>query len=61
MANFTQGSLFIEEYFFGFQTLWADYCEIVYPNVPTVAVTPHPDEVHSTCNCKDAYVHQVPF
>ena len=22
-------------------------------------VTPHPDEVHSTCNCKGAYVHQV--
>ena len=20
---------------------------------------PHPDEVHSTCNCKGAYVHQV--
>ena len=24
-------------------------------------VTPHPDEVHSTCNCKGAYVHQVPL
>ena len=24
-------------------------------------VTPRPDEVHSTCNCKDAYVHQVPL
>ena len=22
-------------------------------------VTPCPDEVHSTCNCKCAYVHQV--
>ena len=22
-------------------------------------VTLHPDEVHSTCNCKGAYVHQV--
>ena len=22
-------------------------------------VTPRPDEVHSTCNCKGAYVHQV--
>ena len=22
-------------------------------------VTPRPNEVHSTCNCKDAYVHQV--
>ena len=25
----------------------------------TETVTPHPDEVHSTCNCKGAYVHQV--
>ena len=22
-------------------------------------VTPRPDEVHNTCNCKVAYVHQV--
>ena len=29
--------------------------------VDFVSVTPHPDEVHSTCNCKDAYVHQVPL
>ena len=26
MVNFTQGSLSVEEYFSGFQTLWADYC-----------------------------------
>ena len=24
-------------------------------------VTARPDEVHSTCNCKGAYVHQVPL
>ena len=24
-------------------------------------VTPRPDEVHSTCNCRGAYVHQVPL
>ena len=24
-------------------------------------VTPRPDEVHSTCNCRDAYVYQVPL
>ena len=24
-------------------------------------VTPCLDEVHSTCNCKGAYVHQVPL
>ena len=29
--------------------------------VHEVFVTPHPDEVHSTCNCKGAYVYQVPL
>ena len=29
--------------------------------VPLSIVTPRPDEVHSTCNCKGAYVHQVPL
>ena len=24
-------------------------------------VTPRPDEVHNTCNCKGAYVDQVPL
>ena len=24
-------------------------------------VTPRPDEVHSTCNCRGAYVNQVPL
>ena len=24
-------------------------------------VTPRPDEVHNTCNCKGAYVHRVPL
>ena len=24
-------------------------------------VTPHHDEVHNICNCKGAYVHQVPL
>ena len=37
MANFTQGSLSIEEYFSGFQTLWTDYSDIVYVNVPVAA------------------------
>ena len=26
-----------------------------------VIVTPRPDEVHSTCNCKGAYMQQVPL
>ena len=47
MANFTQGSLSIEEYFSGFQTLWADYCDIVYANVPTIALSAV-REVHAT-------------
>ena len=24
-------------------------------------VTPRPEQVHSTCNCRGAYVHQVPL
>ena len=24
-------------------------------------VTPRPNEVHSTCNCRGTYVHQVPL
>ena len=47
MSNITQGSLCIEEYFSGFQTLWADYCDIVYANVPTAALSTV-REVHST-------------
>ena len=47
MANFTQGSLSIEEYFSGFQTLWDDYCDIVYANVPTTALSTV-REVHAT-------------
>ena len=47
MANFTQGNLSIEEYFSGFQTLWADYCNIVYANVPTTALSAI-REVHAT-------------
>jgi hypothetical protein len=39
MANFTQGSLSIEEYFSGFQNLWANYSDIVYANVPTAALS----------------------
>ena len=39
MANLTQGSLSIEEYFFGFQTLWANYCDIVSANVPTTTLS----------------------
>ena len=45
MINFTQGSLSIEKYFSGFQTLWADY--IVYANVPTATLSAV-REVHAT-------------
>jgi UDP-3-O-[3-hydroxymyristoyl] glucosamine N-acyltransferase len=38
MANFTQGSLSIEEYFSGFQNLWTNYSDIVYANVPAAAL-----------------------
>jgi hypothetical protein len=39
MANFTQGSLSIEEYFSSFQNLWANYSDIVYANVPAAALS----------------------
>ncbi|KAL6318300.1 hypothetical protein AAG906_039392 [Vitis piasezkii] len=39
MANFTQGSLSIEEYFSGFQTLWTDYSDIVFANVPAITLS----------------------
>ena len=47
MANFTQGLLSIEENFSSFQTLWADYCDIVYANIPTTALSAV-REVHAT-------------
>ena len=47
MTNFTQGSLSIEEYFSGFQTLWVDYCDIVYANVFAAALSAV-REVHAT-------------
>ncbi|XP_068667694.1 uncharacterized protein [Aristolochia californica] len=39
MTNFMQGRYFIEEYFFGFQNLWADYTDIIYENVPVAALS----------------------
>ena len=33
----------------------------VLGGISLMVVTPRPDEVHSTCNCRDAYVHQVPL
>jgi len=38
MANFTQESLSIEEYFSGFQNLWVNYSNIVYVNVSIAAL-----------------------
>ena len=49
MANFTQGSLSIEEYFSGFQTLWTDYSNIVYVNVPAATLSVV-QVVHATSN-----------
>ncbi|KAJ9678122.1 hypothetical protein PVL29_022883 [Vitis rotundifolia] len=47
MTNFTQGSLSIEEYFSSFQTLWTEYSDIVYVNVP-VATLSTVQAVHAT-------------
>ncbi|XP_027918140.1 uncharacterized protein LOC114177099 [Vigna unguiculata] len=39
MANFTQGSLSIEEYYFGFQNLWAEYSNIIYAGISSEALS----------------------
>jgi hypothetical protein len=39
ITNFTQGSLFIEEYFSGLQNLWANYSDIIYANVSATALS----------------------
>ncbi|XP_068639437.1 uncharacterized protein [Aristolochia californica] len=39
MSNFTQGTIYIEEYISGFQNLWADYADIVYENIPVSALS----------------------
>ena len=57
MANFTQGSLSIEEYFSGFQTLWANYCDIVYDNVPIEALSVV-QKVHAT-NKRDQFLMKL--
>ena len=46
-----------------FSFLWNLVCSFRGRNVLKKGgfVTPRPDEVHSTCNCKGAYVHQVPL
>ena len=48
MANFTQGSLSIEEYFFGFQNLWTEYSNIIYAGISDEALFVV-QKVHETC------------
>jgi hypothetical protein len=48
ITNFTQGSLSIEEYFSGFQNLWAYYSNIVYANVSIVIALFVVQVVHDT-------------
>ena len=44
-----------------FSFLWNLVCSFRGQNVLKEGgfVTPRPDEMHSTCNCKGAYVHQL--
>ena len=37
------------------------FCPSVISTRAGTFVTPRPYEVHSTCNCKGTYVHQVPL
>uniref|UniRef100_A0A151UIB0 Retrotransposon gag domain-containing protein n=1 Tax=Cajanus cajan TaxID=3821 RepID=A0A151UIB0_CAJCA len=39
MANFTQRSLSIEEYFSGFQNLWVEYSNIIYVGISDEALS----------------------
>jgi hypothetical protein len=57
MANFTLGSLSIEEYFFGFQNLWDNYSNIDYVNVP-VATLFVVQAVHDTSK-KDQFLMKL--
>ncbi|KAJ0099539.1 hypothetical protein Patl1_19930 [Pistacia atlantica] len=57
MANFTQGSLSIEEYFSSFQTLWTYYSDIVYANVPAAALSTV-QIVHAT-NKRDQFLMKL--
>ncbi|XP_068656987.1 uncharacterized protein [Aristolochia californica] len=57
MANFTQGSLSIEEDYFGFLNIWANYAEIVYENVPVLALS-DVQVVHET-NKRDQFLMKL--
>jgi hypothetical protein len=57
MTNFTQESLSIEEYFSGFQNLWANYSDIVYANVPAAAFSTV-QAVHETSK-KDQFLMKL--
>ena len=57
MVNFTRESLSIEEYFSGFQTLWIDYSDIVYANVPVAALSAV-QAVHAT-NKRDQFLMKL--
>ncbi|KAJ8747052.1 hypothetical protein K2173_011373 [Erythroxylum novogranatense] len=39
IANYSQGSLSIQEYFSGFQNLWAEFTDIVYAKVPAESLS----------------------
>jgi hypothetical protein len=38
IASFTQGNLFIQEYFSGFQNLWGEFSDMVYAKVPAASI-----------------------
>ena len=39
IANYSQGNLSIQYYFFGFQSFWAEFVDIVYAKVPTESLS----------------------
>lgn len=34
IAKYSQGDLYVQEFFSGFQNLWAEYVDIIYAEVP---------------------------
>ena len=39
IVNYSQGNLSIQDYFFGLQSLWAEFVDIVYATVPAESIS----------------------
>jgi len=55
MTNFTQGSLSIEQYFYGFRNLWVKYSNIIYDGI-SVATLSTIQNVHKISKRDDLFM-----